>query len=387
MPNRAPDPDEGSDLEELEEDDEGASLARLRELARAPDAPGARDELLSALQEPSEVWRLTALQGLARREAPADLAPLAASLLGAASDPFLQAEARLVLARAGEADVVDLARRALGRRGLPEASRWPVRPALARRVGLGWPLRRLGARALGHAGPADASIARAALRGVLTDPDWAVREAAAEALGALGPGDEDRRALEAALRDRRGAVRRAAARALGRDPGAPIEDAWDAWRAGGAEPHYRYLGVGGRRDYREDLVKATRDGPGANWAPFGVDPEADDPPDDVDPAHPLVRALAIPRDDALTRARDLIHHPGVAWPVDPVWPVCCNDYAVFHGHALEPLLPRGEDLEDWFLEALEPDLPFPEEGLDELEAETYAFRCGFCGWWWTSYRE
>ncbi|MBX3466392.1 MAG: hypothetical protein KF878_05770 [Planctomycetes bacterium] len=182
-------------------------------------------------------------------------------------------------------------------------------------------------------------------------------------------------------------MRRAAARALARDPGAPIEDAWDAWRQPGAEPYHRYLGLGGRREYREDLGAATRDGPGANWAPLGVDPEAEDPPDDVDPAHPLVRALAIPRDDALTRARDLVHHPGVAWPVDPVWPVCCNDYAVFHGHALEPLLPRGEDLEDWFLEALEPDLPFPEEGLEDLEAETYAFRCGFCGWWWTSYRE
>ena len=39
------------------------------------------------------------------------------------------------------------------------------------------------------------------------------------------------------------------------------------------------------------------------------------------------------------------------------------------------------------LDSLESDLPYPEESLEELEAETYAFRCGRCGWWWTSYRE
>lgn len=383
-------------LEPLDED-EGTSLARLRRLARGDEADGApdrtaRDELLSALQAPSEVWRLTALQGLARRETAEDLAPLAAALLGGSYDPFLQAQARLVLARAGRGDLVDLARRALGRRGLLDEGRWPVRPALGMRVGLGWPLRRLAALALGHAAPHDAAAARAALRGVLGgDPDWAVREAAAEGLGALSAtsaqGDDDRRALEAALTDRRGAVRRAAARALTRAPGGAIEDAWDAWRVPSSEPYFRYVGGPARREYRQGLDAATRDGPGRNWVPLGVDPDEDELPDDVDPTHPLVLALAIPRDDALTRARDLVHQPAIAWAVDPVWPVCCNDYAVFQGHAVTELAPRGEDPDDWFLEALEPDLPYPEESLEELEAETFAFRCGWCGWWWTSYRE
>ncbi|MBX3466393.1 MAG: hypothetical protein KF878_05775 [Planctomycetes bacterium] len=148
MPNRPQEPDEGSDLEELDDDSgEGNSLARIRDLARGPDEPGARDELLAALQEPSEVWRLTALQGLARREAPADLAPLAASLLGSAADPFLQAEARLVLARAGEGDVVDLARRALGRRGRPRLRALAGAPGPRPARGPGWPLRRLSALA------------------------------------------------------------------------------------------------------------------------------------------------------------------------------------------------------------------------------------------------
>jgi hypothetical protein len=67
--------------------------------------------------------------------------------------------------------------------------------------------------------------------------------------------------------------------------------------------------------------------------------------------------------------------------------VCCNDYAVFQGHDALRIAPRGEDPDDWFLEALEPELPYPEEALEDLEAETFAFRCGWCGWWWTSYRE
>lgn len=387
----------GSDLEPLD-DDEGTSLARLRRLARNDDAEAeggdrtAREELLSALQAPSEVWRLTALQGLARREAPEDLAPLAAAILGSSLDPFLQAEARLILARAGRADVSDLARRALGRRGVVDEARWPVRPLLARRVGLGWPLRRLAALALGHVTPPDAPAARMALRAVLaSDPDWAVREAAADALGSLARASaldaEDQRALEAGLADRRGAVRRAAARALSREPGAAVVDAWDAWRSPRSEPYFRYVGSAARRDYKDELVKETRDGRGRNWAPFGVDLEDDEAPEDVDPAHPLVRGLPIPRDDALTRARDLVHQPAIVWSVDPVWPVCCNDYAVFQGHDVMQIAPRGEDPDDWFLEALEPDLPYPDEALEDMEAETFAFRCGWCGWWWTSYRE
>lgn len=393
------DADSGSDLgdaqdDELDEiedeaDDEGTSLSRLRLLASAARTePGAREELLAALQADSEAWRLTALQGLDRLETAEDLAPLAASVLARSTDPFLQASARLILARAGRGDAPDLARRALGRRGLTDEARWPIRPTVGRKLGLGWPVRRLSVMALGHV---QAPEARPALRAALaTDPDWAVRVAAADALGrscAQRPAKDDLAALEHALNDRRGIVRRAAAGALGREPGGAIEDAWDAWRVPGREPYFRYVAGVARREYRDELEKGTRDGLGRNWVPFGLDVEEEDAPEDVDPTHPLIVALTLPRDDACTRARDLVHQPAVTWPVDPLWPVCCEDYSVFHGHAVADVAPGGEDPDEWFLESLESDLPFPEEGLEELEAETYAFRCGWCGAWWTSYRE
>src|SRR5688572_2776282 len=127
--------DPGSDEGALEPSDEGTSLGRLRELARPPEDPvaepeGERQQLLNALQAPSEMWRLTALQGLLRLEPPAALADLASSLLRTSSDPFLAAYARLALAAAGRADVDDLARRALGRGGVVDERRWPVRPRL-----------------------------------------------------------------------------------------------------------------------------------------------------------------------------------------------------------------------------------------------------------------
>lgn len=387
--------------DEDEDEDEGSSLARLRALARpdpvaAPVAERAaeRQELLDALRSPSEAWRLTALQGLLRFEPAAALADAADALLRTSGDPFLQASARLVLAEAGRADADDLAQRALGRRGAIDEARWPTRPHLARRLGLGWPLRRLAALALGHTG----APGRPTLRVVLaTDPDWAVREAAVVALTrgrAPGAFDaDDRKALEAALRDRRGAVRRVAAAALGLDEAAtPViaEDSWDAWRVPGREPYFRYVAGPGRREYSDELEKGTRDGLGRNWHLFEVDPDEDEVPDDVPAAHPLVEAPCehgVLLDDALTRARDLVHQPAIAWPVDPLWPVCCGDYAVFHGHAVADAAPAGEDPDEWFLDSLESDLPYPEESLEELEAETYAFRCGRCGWWWTSYRQ
>jgi HEAT repeat protein len=388
----APPSDESDVTDELDEPDEDdgdePSLLRPRLLARdGPPAPDAREELLETLEAPSEVWRLTALQALLRIEPAASLADRAAPLL-AARDPYLQATVRRILARAGRADVRDLALRALGRRGVVDEAPWPVRPRVARRHGLAWPLRRLAALALGDAGTPEA---RAALREVLAgDPDWAVREAAALGLVAHGaPADAaDKAALEAALGDRRASVRRAAAQALSRRPAG--QDGPEAWRVPGCEPYFRYLAGHARREYREELTSGTRDGAGRNWAPFGYDADetpAEEAPDDVDPAHPLVEGLGIVSDDAVTRARDLVHHPNVAWPADPLWPTCCGDFAVFHGHGVLDVAPRGDDPDAWFLDALEPDLPYPEEGLDELEAETYAFRCGHCGWWWTSYRE
>jgi hypothetical protein len=91
----------------------------------------------------------------------------------------------------------------------------------------------------------------------------------------------------------------------------------------------------------------------------------------------------------LLRARDLAHHPAVRWPVDPIWPVCCGDYAILCGHELSACAPAGDDPEDWFLESLDPELPLPDLAVEDLEAEAevYAFRCGRCGWWWTAYRD
>jgi hypothetical protein len=378
---------------------EGAmTLDRLRAIARQElivDDP--RTELLAGLEAPSEAWQLVALQGLERVVEPADLVDAAAVLVEEALDPLLLGQARLALARAGARglDVDDLAGRALGQRGEVDDGAWPLRAWIGRRTGIGWPARRmatlgLGALVAGRGRRAEA--ARSALRTVLVrDPDWAVREAAATALG-RSRARPDREVLEGALADRRLAVRSAAAAALERAEPAGDDDP-DAWRNPGGEPCFRYLGRPARRDYVGELGRGARDGRGRNWRSFDsvddddpLDPGGEaEAPADVDPLHPLV--LALNRRDGVTCARDLAHHPPVRWAVDPTWPVCCGDYALFLGHDLAACVPPGDDVEEWFCEALDPDLPLPEEGLEELEAETYAFRCGRCGWFWTAYRE
>lgn len=360
-------------------------LSRLRELRdQELLAAEGEQELLTALMAPASTHRLVAIQALAKHESPAAQVGAERLLeLDCETDPFLLATLRLVLARSGQGDPQDLARRALGRKGLIAEGVWPPRPLAGRRHGLGWALRRLAVQALGCLPDGD----RAVLRRVLSsDPDWAVRE---EAVYALGPplDPEDEGSLLMAREDQRASVRRAAAEMLGRRL-APEEqaEARYAWRVPGYEPYFRYAAGAALREYAEELEPGTRHGAGRNWGSFGIWCEIDvgeEPPHDVSPDWEQVKALAV--DTALTQARDLVHHPGLLWAEEPLWPVCCHDYAVFYGHDLSAVAPAAIDVESWFRESLVRGLPRPEGGWRDLDAETYAFRCGYCGSWYTAY--
>ncbi|MGE0712661.1 MAG: HEAT repeat domain-containing protein [Planctomycetota bacterium] len=361
-----------------------SGLGRLRALRdQEALASGDEEELAQALRAPADTWRLTAIQALVRHRSPAAL-PGAQRLLelDCETDPFLLGTLRLVLASAGEGDLRGLERRALGRKGLVGEGPWPVRPLAGRGVGLGWPLRRLAVQALGCLAGTDRAVLR---RVIETDPDWAVRE---EAVYALGPpiDQEDEETLGKALDDARLPVRRAAAQLLEVRLN-PLEgEGRYAWRAPGSEPYFRYFAGSSRRDYHEELAPGTRHGVGRNWSTFGIWCEIDmgeEPPGDVSSNWPLVKALEV--DTALTQARDLVHHPGVVWGDDPLWPVCCQDYAVFYGHQVEATAPAAMDIDAWFTESLVPALPKPQAPWRELDAERYVFRCGYCGSWWTCY--
>lgn len=363
-------------------------LGGLRKLRHLADRSELDDEaeqvLLEGLTATSSAWRLAALQGLVRHGSTAAL-PMAERLLELKreTDPFLLATLQLVLAGNGKGDLDDLARRATGRRGLIHEGPWPPRPHLARRIGEGWPLRRLAVQALGCT-----DGGRDVLRQVIAaDPDWAVREEAVHALG-TPLDDVERAALKEAREDPSRPVRVAAARALGGEGLGLASDPDErfAWRVPGSEPYFRYLSGVSRQEYGEELNRATRNGPGRNWATFGILCDldlGDRPPPDVNPHWRLIRALGV--DASLTMARDLLHHPSIAWGEDPLWPVCCNDFAIFYGHNLDTVCPPGLELELWFLESLVPEMPLPDCKLPELEADTYAFRCGYCGAWYTTY--
>lgn len=359
-------------------------LRRLRRLASQTELDGdSEQELIQGLTCASQTWRLIALQGLVRHESSAAVSGAERLLeMKTETDPFLVASCRLVLAGAGKGDADDLAERALGRRGLVHEGMWPTRPQLARRTGEGWPLRRLAIQALGALGGR-----RDALRWAATsDPDWAVREEAVRALGApIDEGDDE--ALEQARQDDWLPVRVAAAEALGKDPEPAREpDERYAWRVAGWEPYFRYLCGNGRQEYADELVVGTRNGPGRNWSTFGILCDldmGDQPPGDVNSRWSLVRSLGV--DSAMTQARDLLHHPAIAWGEEPSWPVCCHDYSVFYGHNLASACPPALDIETWFLESLVIEMPLPDCSFEDLEADTYAFRCGFCGSWWTTY--
>lgn len=363
-----------------------AGLADLHRLGGLDD--GDEQPLLEALARPAEPWRLAALQGLARRGHP--VVPSAAErMLGeGVVDPFLAATCRLHLAAAGRADPADLAARALGRRGVPWEGPWPPRPRVARRTGGGWPLRRLAVQALAYVPDALATLRRV----IADDPDWAVREAAVLAVAgppaaprALSP--VARAALELAREDRRAAVRRAALRLLGASEPSPPDGPF-AWRVPGSEPYFRYVAASAREAYGAELEPATRNGPGRNWATFGLELDLDldeQPPKDVSPHWPAIKLALAGVEDAMSLARDLVHHPAVPWGDEPDWPVCCGDYAVLYGHDLAATAPATQELERWFVESLRPDLPRPAECLPELDAEVYAFRCGRCGRWQTAY--
>ena len=362
----------------------GLSLRRLQELAFADAIEDDQvAELLDGLNAPRSTWRLIALQGLARhRPQAAQAGAKRLYALACESDPFLIATIDLVRSACGEGDPRRLAERALGRQGRPEDGSWPMRPLLARRRGLGWPLRRLAVQALGQLAEAD----RAAIRRVAcTDPDWAVREEGVLALGrALDA--EDEACLERCLEDPRLPVRRAAAEALGRELNPREGEERFAWRVVGSEPYFRYLAGSARREYSGELNPGTRHGAGRNWTSFGlwVDMDlGDETPEDVDPSWPLVKTLGV--DTALTQARDLLHHPSIGWADDPTWPICCADYTVFCGHDVERNAPAAAEVERWFAESLIPDLPLPGGQWDDLDVERYVFRCGFCGTWWTCY--
>ncbi len=364
----------------------GTGLTELHRLGALRQ--GGEQALLEALARPDEPWRLAALQGLVRRDHPRALAAAERLLAEGVRDPFLDVTCRAVLAAHGRGDLGDLAARALGRRGVPWEGSWVPRPQVARRAGAGWPQRRLAARALGHCPDATPTLRQVLER----DPDWSVRQAAAEALA--GDGSRPltaaaREALEVARADRRSAVRRVALRRLDPDADPAGErDGSFAWRVPGREPYFRYLAAAARREYAAELEAGTRNGPGRNWTTFGFEIDldmGDTPPRDVSPHWPAIKLALAGVEDALTLARDLVHHPAVPWGDEPFWPVCCGDYCLLYGHDLAEVAPASQDLERWFLESLIDPLPQPAESLPELDAEVYAFRCGRCGRWWTCY--
>lgn len=368
----------GNIREPLEQMAPKTGLAALRERSAATDDTS----FLEAVARPESSWRLAGLAGL--REVDPDAAATCAERLleQGVEDPFLLATCHLIQARVGRGDPDDLAARADGRRGLVWEGTWPPRPQLAKRSGGGWPIRRLAVQALACFPEVDGVLARVALE----DPDWAVRLAAAEALGQR-TGATARRALAECGDDRRMAVRRAAVAAL-EGGSAVLPDEQTAWRVPGAEPYFRYFGGSARREYLEEMQIGTRNGPGRNWGTFGVFIDLDlgeEPPRDVSPRWPAVQLALRGVPDAVTRARDLVHHPGVAWGDEPHWPTCCGDYTVFYGHHVAEAAPASEEVEDWFRESLLEDLPPPEAALEDFDAELYAFRCGFCGRWWTVY--
>ena len=387
---------------------------RLRRVRRAVQR-GTGDEafLLGALRDAAaDGARLLALRGLRARsadrpdlrqlildEARALVAPSREALI----DPFLRGFADLVLAEAGEGAPHELVARARGRRGRGATQRsWPARLVVAKRRGEGWEVRRLAVQALGALAAVRHDARDLALGPLLAllegDPDWAVRREAALALSALGGGLPLRAEVQDALRrsaldDPRRGVRVSAAQGLG-EPAArllPGEDPDElyAWRVPRFEPYYRYLAGAARAEYSDELHRSTRDGMGRNWWTFGilVDSEmGEEPPDDVPPESALVRSLG-ELDAPRTQARDLAHHPGVAWDEGPSWPICCSDFAQFHGHSLAAAAPPGQDPERWFLNWLAPNWPAPGQPLSELEAETYVFRCGWCGVWLTEFAQ
>lgn len=390
---------------------EGEQLRRVRRAVQRGE--GDEGFLMGALREgAADGARLLALRGLRARslsrpdlrqlildEARALVTPSREALV----DPFLRGFADVVLAEAGEGAPAELVGRARGRRGRGAVQRsWPARMAVAKRRGEGWEVRRLAVQALGALAAVRNDARDPALEALPPlldgDPDWAVRREAALALVAAGGGLPLRADVQDLLRrsardDPRRAVRVAAAQGVGQPvtrllPGEDPDELY-AWRVPPSEPYYRYLAGAARAEYSDELARSTRDGRGRNWWTFGVLVDEDlgeEPPDDVPPESALVRALR-DLDAPRTQARDLAHHPAIAWDEGPSWPICCSDFAQFHGHSLESAAPEGQDPERWFLDWLAPNWPAPGQPLSEMEAETYVFRCGWCGVWLTEFAQ